>query len=449
MRTQAITVTIVTRSQLLEEHPAYQDFADEVDLYQGDPVQSTRIAAVKLGRMLRTNKLTSVAATIPQVASQEDALTFVRAWTEGFVLGVYRIKSYKRTVEVLPQAVQLFLIIDDHRLHAAAKQVADYALIIASHTNYARDLTNLPSNLLTPDALAQEAIRLSEEWDMNCEILDEEEIRIRGMGGLTAVGGGSVHPPRMITLQYNGNPASAEVLGLVGKGVTFDTGGVSLKKAEGMEEMISDMGGAAVVLGIMGAIGQLKPKVNIVAVIAAAENMPSGSAYRPGDIITSLSGRTIEVLNTDAEGRIVLGDAMTYATQQGATKIIDVATLTGAVLVALGDIATGAVTNDDGFLRELQHAANTSGEKLWQLPAYPEYRKNLLSDVADLKNSGGKLAGTIMGALFIGEFAEGLPWIHLDTGGTAWLWEEKDIDPKGGTGAMVRTIIQYIMGIPA
>ncbi|WP_350340507.1 M17 family metallopeptidase [Paenibacillus hexagrammi] len=222
--------------------------------------------------------------------------------------------------------------------------------------------------MLVPASLAEEAVKLAQRHGFAIQVLDEREIAARGMGGLIAVGGGSVHPPRMITLRYEGDPGSADVLGLVGKGVTFDTGGVSMKKPEGMEEMISDMGGAATLLGALHVVGTLKPKINLVVVIPSAENATSGSAYRPGDIVTLLSGHSVEVLNTDAEGRIILAEGVTYAKQLGATRLIDVATLTGAILVCLADVATGAVTNDDSFLRPLLDAAAGAGEKLWQLP---------------------------------------------------------------------------------
>jgi leucyl aminopeptidase len=281
---------------------------------------------------------------------------------------------------------------------------------------------------------------------LECQVLDERQIADRGMGGLYAVGQGSNNPPRMIALKYQGREQPADVLGLVGKGITFDTGGISLKKADGMEEMVGDMGGAAVVLAVLYAVASLQLPVNIVAVIPSAENMPSGSALKPGDIITTYSGKTVEVLNTDAEGRLVLADGMTYAKELGADRLIDVATLTGAVLVALGDVTTGAITNDETFLKQLQEASSRVGEKLWQLPSYPEYREMLKSEVADVKNSTSpdRWAGCITGGLFVGAFAGDTPWIHLDIGGTAWLWQEKSLDPKGGSGAMVRSIVELV-----
>jgi leucyl aminopeptidase len=370
---------------------------------------------------------------------------YVGAWTEGIGLGSYRIESYKQSGDIAPQLKLVEFSIRGNHNVVVLEQAISKAITYADATNYARDITNRPSNMLTPATLSEEALMLDVAEQLSCEVLDKAEIESLGMGGLIAVGQGSVHEPRMIVLRYEGSPQSDTVYGLVGKGITFDTGGISLKKADGMEEMISDMGGAAVILGVMKAIARLKPQLNVVAVIPAAENMPSGSAYKPGDIITSMSGRTIEVLNTDAEGRIVLADAITYARQLGATKLIDVATLTGAVLVALGDVATAAITNDEEFLVQFMKAAERSGEKVWQLPVYPEYKEMLKSKVADIKNkTSNRFAGAITGGLFIGAFADDIPWIHLDTGGTAWLWNARGMDPAGATGAMVRTLLQYL-----
>jgi leucyl aminopeptidase len=368
------------------------------------------------------------------------------AWTEGIGLGSYTIKSYQQSgVKAFHPLQHVEFIVNEVENPVLFEQAIAKATTYADATNYARDLTNLPSNLLTPSILADEAMKLADLGGMTTHILKDTQIEELGMGGLSAVGQGSKHGPRMIVINYKGSPQSDTVYGLIGKGITFDTGGISLKKADGMEEMISDMGGSAVVMGVMQALSRLKLELNVVAVIPAAENMPSGSAYKPGDIITSMSGRTIEVLNTDAEGRIVLADAITYARQLGATKLIDVATLTGAVLVALGDVATAAITNSEPFLAQFMKAAERSGEKVWQLPVYPEYKEMLKSTVADLKNStSNRLAGAITGGLFIGTFADDIPWIHLDTGGTAWLWKARGMDPQGATGAMVRTLLQYL-----
>jgi leucyl aminopeptidase len=403
-----------------------------------------RAAAVFAAREALALRLDSLALKLPSCVDLRPA---AQALAEGLLLGTYRIATYRQGAaerEELRSVALLTEAADAAPLEEAVRIAEAYA----EGTNYARDLTNLPGNYLVPATLADEAVKLAQHHGFAYEVLDEQKIAARGMGGLHEVGRGSANPPRMITLWYQGDPDSADVLGLVGKGVTFDTGGISMKKPEGMEEMISDMGGAATLLGAMHIVGQLKPKINLVVVIPSAENMPSGSAFKPGDIITLLGGRTVEVLNTDAEGRVVLADGVIYAKQLGATKLIDVATLTGAILVCFADVATGAVTNNDAFLKPFLQAADQAGEKVWQLPNYPEYRQMLKSSVADIKNSttADRWAGAITGGLFIGAFADDTPWIHLDTGGTAWLWDTKGIEPKGGTGVMVRTVAEYICG---
>ncbi|NOU66580.1 leucyl aminopeptidase [Paenibacillus sp. LMG 31461] len=403
-----------------------------------------RAAAVFAARKMLALQFERLALKLP---SGFDSRSAASALTEGLLLGTYRIAAYRKNEPARAELRQAVLLTEAPADAALLQQIAA-AEAVAEGTNYARDLTNLPGNKLVPASLAEEAITLAQHYGFAIEVLDEHDIAARGMGGLIAVGAGSVHPPRMITLRYTGDPSNADVLGLVGKGVTFDTGGISMKKPDGMEEMISDMGGAATLLGALHVVGQLKPKVNLVVVIPAAENMTSGTAYRPGDIVTMLSGHSVEVLNTDAEGRIILAEGITYAKAQGANRLIDVATLTGAILISFADIATGAVTNDDEFIKPFLQAAGAAGEKVWQLPNYPEYRAMLKSDVADIKNatSSERWAGAITAGLFIGYFAEETPWIHLDTGGTAWLWSAKGIEPKGATGVMVRTLAAYLCG---
>ncbi|AJY77441.1 peptidase M17 [Paenibacillus beijingensis] len=316
--------------------------------------------------------------------------------------------------------------------------------IFASGVLLARELTNLPGNELTPEKLAGHAESLAAEYGLESEVLDEWDAAEQGIGALLAVGQGSANPPRMVVLHYKGAADNDQVWGLIGKGITFDTGGISLKTAAGMEEMISDMGGAAAVLGAMKIIGQLKPEVNVVAVIPTAENMPSDRSMKPGDVITAMDGTTIEVVNTDAEGRLVLADGLTTAIRRGATRLVDVATLTGACVVALGDVTTGAVTNDEVLLQSVQAAGRRAGERIWPLPSYPEYRKLLDSDAADLKNSGGRQGGAITGGLFIGAFAQEKPWVHLDIAGTAFLKKSRGWEPKGATGVMARTLAELL-----
>ena len=414
--------------------------------------EDLRIASAQVARTaykMRVQKLAwELSSPLVAFTAEQNASIAAQALTEGMILGAYRHKQYKKNAPSYKGIEQLTFV---RKGKVSAAELADWERGIqrgrayAESTCLARDLTNLPGNYLVPEDLAAAAVGIAAKHCLESTVLNEKQLEELGMGGLIAVGQGSVHPPRLIMIKYQGKAEWDDVIGLVGKGITFDTGGISLKKRLGMEEMISDMGGAAAVLGVMNALGILRPAVNVVMVVPTAENMPGGNAFKPGDVIRSLSGRTIEVLNTDAEGRVVLADGMTYARQQGAVKLIDVATLTGAVLSALGDVATGAVTNDDTMLEEFILASKRSGEKVWPLPAYKEFWDMLKSDVADLSNSTGARGAAITAGLFIGTFAEGLPWIHLDIAGTAFLNKERGVNPKGATGVMVRTITEWVL----
>ncbi|MHA6485373.1 leucyl aminopeptidase [Paenibacillus sp. strain BS8-2] len=411
-----------------------------------------RLAAAAAAKAAKSARATHIElqlhdSTMGQAVSELGASAVAQAITEGLLLALHERQPLKRE-ETKRFALKHVDLVSDGaaELGAAADWEAGIARgrIVAESVAFARDLTNLPGNDLTPERLAFHAEELASEFDLEIEVIDEWTAAEQGMGALLAVGQGSVNPPRMIVIHYHGAPDAAETWGIVGKGVTFDTGGISLKRAPGMEEMISDMGGAAAVLGAVRAIAELKAEVNVIAVIPAAENMPSDRAYKPGDVLRTMSGYTVEVVNTDAEGRLVLADGVTTAIRRGATKLIDVATLTGAVMVALGYEATGAITNHDGLLQEVKAASIAAGERIWELPAYPEFRKALNSDAADLKNGGGKYGGASTGGLFIGHFAEGLPWVHLDIGGTAWLERPRGWEPKGATGVMVRTLVELL-----
>jgi leucyl aminopeptidase len=374
----------------------------------------------------------------------------LQMWCEGMNMANYERDVYRQKAPTVHWVDEVVFCLPDSAFIDESLQQLEYAIVLAqAHSEgvcIARDLVNLPGNMLVPAQLAVEVERVCAAFDcFRCEVLDEHRAAELGMGGLLAVGKGSVHPPRLICVSYDGALNSTERLGLIGKGITFDTGGISLKRSDNMAEMICDMAGAATVIGVLHAVGRLRPNINLLFVIASAENMPAGNAYKPGDIVTTMSGKTIEVLNTDAEGRVVLADALTYALQQGATRLIDVATLTGAVLVCLADLATGAITNDERFLQELLRAAEAADERVWPLPVYPEFKEMIKSSVADVKNTGGRYGGTITGGLFIGTFAEDTPWIHLDIAGTAFLEKPRGIHPKGGTGAIVRTLLHYLL----
>ncbi|WP_169086306.1 leucyl aminopeptidase [Paenibacillus sp. PL91] len=425
-----------------------------VGLEMDGEATSLRLAAAAAAKALKKLRAESVQLLLSEQLlecskAKLGADRAAQALTEGLLLALHVRQPLKReqnerfTLKEVAFVPQSAAITEEDA--ALWKQGIAKGKLFAEGVSFARDLTNLPGNDLTPERLAYHAEELARELDLEIEVIDEWSAAEQRMGGLLGVGQGSINPPRMIVIHHKGDPNSEEAWGLIGKGITFDTGGISLKRAEGMQEMISDMGGAAAVLGAMRVIGELKPAINVIAVIPTAENMPSDRAIKPGDVLRMMSGHTVEVVNTDAEGRLVLADGLTTAITRGATRLVDVATLTGAVSVALGTQATGAVTNNDQLFKQVQSASERAGERIWQLPSYPEYKKQIKSDAADLKNSGGRDAGTITGGLFIGHFAEGLPWVHLDIGGTAWLESSRGWETKCATGVMVRTLIELIV----
>lgn len=417
-----------------------------------DGAAELREAFAQAAVHVRSNKLHTIAIDISSNAvsealQQQNGLRHgVKAALEGLKLALYERSWLRKAEQTFFDLKQINFVLNDDQLKQqsdieAAVREADHMI---ESVKLARDLTNMSGNDLTPERLAFYAEEMAQKLDLDIEVLDEWSCAEEQMGGLLGVGQGSVNPPRMIVIHYEGDPDSSEKWGLVGKGITFDTGGISLKPSASMEEMISDMGGAAAVLGAIHAIASMKVKANVLAVIPTAENMPSDRALKPGDVIRTMSGYTVEVVNTDAEGRLVLVDGITTAIKRGATKLIDVATLTGAVLVALGTEATGAVTNNEELFAQLVAASEKSGERVWQLPAYADYKKLIESDVADLKNSGGRYAGSITAGLFIGHFVEDKPWVHLDIAGTAYLKGSRRWEPKGATGVMVRTLYELI-----
>ncbi len=373
------------------------------------------------------------------LTDQADGERFAKALAEAIGLTSYRTETYKQKQEDQHsiEKVLVYTNLDNDVVEEALFVGATYSV----GTNVARALVNAPGNYMTPTDLAAKAKEIADRYGMEYSVLERDEMEKLGMGALLAVANGSDQPPKMIVLKYRGKEKWENVLSFVGKGLTFDAGGISIKPALNMHEMKMDMGGAAAVLGAMEVIGSLKPEANVMAVIPSTENLINGSALKPGDVITSLSGRTIEVRNTDAEGRLILADAVTYAKQLGADYIVDVATLTGAVIVALAGVTTGAITNDEELMEDVLLAAGEAGEYLWRLPNFDPYKEMLRSsDVADLNNSPGREGGSITAGLFIGEFAEDTPWVHLDIAGTAWSRSDSVFGPKGGTGAMVRTL---------
>jgi leucyl aminopeptidase len=365
----------------------------------------------------------------------------VTAIVEGLSFGDYKFDRYKTDRKEQP-ALEICIGGVDESSYSDVVEYLSESNTIVETTLLARDLVNEPANVIYPESLAQTAVEYGKKYGFEVEVFDEIQIDELQMEAFMSVAQASDNPPRFIVMRYFGDLENkSEILGLVGKGLTYDSGGYSLKPNDSMLTMKSDMGGAAAVIGAISAISQRKLKVNVVAVVAACENMISGGAYKPGDIIGSMAGKTIEIGNTDAEGRLTLADAVHYVIdKEKASKIIDVATLTGAVLIALGTTTTGVVTNNAQFYNELETASKKSGENVWMLPAFEDYKRLIKSDIADLKNVGGRHAGSITAGLFIGEFVQSKPWLHLDIAGTAWTDSERDYYSKGGTGVGVRTL---------
>lgn len=363
---------------------------------------------------------------------------------EAFTMATYEFQGYKQKSnepDITIEKVNVFTSEPQKEIENSLKT----GMIYGKATNSARTLVNMPSNLLTPAYLAEYAADLAKRFRFELEILEKTEMEKLGMGAMLAVNQGSEEPPYMIVLKYQGQEQWTNVMGLVGKGITFDTGGYSLKSKTGIVEMKTDMAGAAAVLGAMEIIGELGPNRNVVAVIPATDNVVSAKAFKPDDVITSLNGKTIEILNTDAEGRLVLADAITYAKMHGAESIVDVATLTGGVVIALGLDKTGAITNDDAFYEKVLEASRKTGEFIWRLPLTEKDKERVRSSkVADLNNSPGREGHAIMGGAFLAEFTEDTPWVHLDIAGTATAKKNHELGPSGATGIMVRTLAALV-----
>jgi len=404
-------------------------------------VQARRIAGV-LVRTLQSKGLKSVALLVPAGSGQEIGA----AAAEGAVLGGWEPDKYKSDPKKNTRALDTFTVVPGGSADTFAESAITRAQVIAEAQNFARDLVNEPANKLTPAALVEAAREMASGNGLECEVLDEAAMAKLGMGALLDVACGSSNPPFLIVLKYH--PAKtfgSDHLALVGKGVTFDTGGISIKPADGMEKMKYDMAGAGATIGAMMAIAQLKPDLQVTGYIPTVENMINGEAQRPGDIVTTLAGKTVEVLNTDAEGRLILVDAITYAKQNGATHIVDAATLTGAIGIALGHYNMGAFTNDQEFLNKFLAVTKTAGEKAWQLPMDEEYKDYLKSAFADLPNIGGRYGGSITAAWFLREFADPTPWVHLDIASTAWLDDGRAWLSKGPSGVAVRSFVQLAL----
>jgi leucyl aminopeptidase len=392
-------------------------------------------------RFFKPRGIRCFAFLAPEGIAGEEA---VKAIVEGAFVGDFDPDTYRSDRK--DQALESVTVVargDQAKLQKAL----DEARVVGESQNLTRELANEPSNRMTPTILAERARKMAQEAGLKCEVYGADKIKELKMGAFWGVAQGSDEPPALIVLRYEpaGAPATP-VLGLVGKGITFDTGGISIKPADGMEKMKYDMAGGAAMIGAMRAIAQIKPKVKVIAVICATENMPSGKAQKPGDVQIAMSGKSIEIINTDAEGRLVLADGLAYARQLGCTHLVDAATLTGAVVVALGYVNAGIFANDDKMYERFRRALEKSGEKFWRMPLDEEYKESIRSGIADIINSGGRWGGAITAAMFLKEFAEDTPWIHLDIAGTAWMEEQKPWIAKGPSGIAVRSLVEFAKG---
>jgi len=410
-------------------------------------VEQLRQAAGTAASQLHGKRLGDLACTLPQLdVPRTTPAARIEAVAEALLLAGYRFDRYRTASDrprgEEPRAAGLLLGRGANRQEAATALAT--AQVLARAVKLARDLVNEPGNVKSPAYLAAQAAAAAAQAGFSCNVLGQAELQREGCGALLGVAQGSVREPCLIVLDYRGAAVDEAPVALVGKGVVFDAGGISLKPAEKMDEMKMDMAGGAAVIATCLAAALLKLPVNLVGVVPAVENLPSGSAIRPGDILTSLSGQTIEVLNTDAEGRLILADAITYVRRFKPRLVVDVATLTGACVIALGQHASAVLGNDPVLIKALRSAGERSGERLWELPLWGEYAQQLKSEVADVKNTGGRPAGTITAAAFLQRFAEGLQWAHLDIAGTAWVDQARPCHPKGASGVGVRLLTTFL-----
>jgi leucyl aminopeptidase len=365
------------------------------------------------------------------------------AIAEGALLGLYSFTRYKKPE--YEDIEEMLIVVREKEEVPILEAAIGKGKLLASATNLARDMVNEPANYMTPTQMAEAAKEMANKYNLEFKVYDREDMEAMGMGALLGVAKGSNQPPKLITLSYKGDKRSDKTLGLLGKGITFDSGGISIKPSEGMGDMKDDMAGAAAVMNALGAIAQLKLKINVTAIVPATENLPSGTALKPGDVLKASNGKTIEVISTDAEGRLILADALSYAQKLGLSPLIDVATLTGACRVALGTLYSGLFGNNQDLVDKVLRAAARTGERMWQMPLPEEYKEQNKSEIANVKNTGNRYGGAITAALFLSEFVDNTPWVHIDIAGTAFSNKESGYIIKGATGVGVRTLVELAL----
>lgn len=410
--------------------------------------EKVRGAVAEVCKFLRQKGAAEIATVLMGVEKgQITAESSAQLITEGALLGLYSFDKHKAKEPNHKEIRQLAIVSADPSVLPAVDTGMARGQLLAESVTLARDMVNEPANMMTPAIMAETASRVAGECGIAVEIFEREQMKEMGMGALLGVAQGSQNPPRFIVLRYQGKGEGPPDVALVGKGITFDSGGISIKPSEGMGEMKGDMAGGASVLGAISAIARLKLMANVVAIIPATENLPDGNAFRPGDILKAITGKTIEVISTDAEGRLILADALGFAVKLEAKAIVDVATLTGACRIALGDICTGAFANNQTLVEKVIAAGNEAGELIWQMPMFEGYKEQNKSGVADIKNTGGRYAGAITAAQFLGEFVGETPWVHLDIAGTSMTDKDRTYRVKGATGVPVRTLVNLVMSL--
>ncbi|MBA7487324.1 Cytosol aminopeptidase [subsurface metagenome] len=431
-----------------------------------DNLPTARVVVVGLGKQpeLSLDKVRGVVAETCRLLQKKNVKTIAtlaqgagiagisldgaaQAVTEGVLLGVYSFRKHI-TKEAEYGEIEKFTIVDVNKANLPLlEKGCNKGRILAKATNLCRDMVNEPGNYMTPTHMAETATNLAQTYGLEINILEKEQMKELGMGALLGVTQGSRQPPKFIVLRYNGSDSGEIDIALAGKGITFDSGGISIKPSQGMEEMKGDMAGGAAVMVAMSAIAQLKPKINVMAIIPCVENLPGGNSLKPGDILKAMDGKTIEIISTDAEGRLILADALGYAKKFGARSVIDVATLTGACRVALGDVCTGAFTNNQELVDKVIAAGVEAGEPVWQMPMHELYKEQNKSDVADIKNVGGRWGGAITAAQFLAEFVGDTPWVHLDIAATSLTDKERAYLVKGATGVPLRTLVNLVLSL--